>query len=229
MSDVEFLDPGPYQPEEPAPTPPPAPPADRDTLIALGLLAASAVFAVVAAFRTFFTARADEAGYSVDAFGRYSVGSSVPDDIHGVRFGIALCLCAAGFAVLTLFVASSALPSVRPRFSDRTASWIAGAALFLAGGLGGTVLAMWLEAQSLTDSIRANGALVDLRLTIGAAVWVALAAFVVALAAVVGALRLRLTWYQPGEDPDGQDPYDQDPYDQDPSVQDPHDEDPPLG
>jgi hypothetical protein len=213
MSDVEFLDPGPYQPDEPEPAPPPAPVADRDTLVALGLLAASAVLAVVAAFRTFFTARAAAAGYSVDAFGRYSADSTVPGGIHGVRFGIPLCLCAAGFAMLTLLVASSVLPSVRPRFTDRGASWIAGGALFLAGGLGGTVLAMWLEAQSLTDSIQTEG-LVGLQLTTGAAVWVALAGFVVALAAVVAALRLRLAWYVPDEpdvpddpdDPHGVDP-----------------------
>jgi hypothetical protein len=204
--EIEFLDPGPNQPDGPgepalvAPIPPQrrVPRLDRETIGLLVMLTAAAVLPVVASFQLVFLVHADFSGgftYGADGWGRFRLGdgSGVVAGPHEPRFGVLLAVCGAAFAALALIVAAQALLRVAP---DRRASGaaVAGAAGVLVGLLVGVTASMALEVQAVVDRLRSSPAesfdgVSGFRLQVGAAVWLSLAGVLAGGLAVAAALR----------------------------------------
>jgi hypothetical protein len=201
--DIEFLDPGPNQPYEPAVPAPGAAEEHRPGPEAVGLLimlVAAALLPVVAAFQDVYTVRAvaDELRfrYAVDGWGRYSTGDAggFPATLHEPRFGVLLCVVAAGFAVLALVVLTR-LVLVRPGAARLSGSLVAGIAAALTGALAGVTAAMTLQIETVFDRLGSPAGPVvsdrTVHLGIGGAVWLDLAGVLAGGLGVAGAVRVR--------------------------------------
>ncbi len=205
--EIEFLDPGPNQPDGPAPgargpTAARRPRPDRETVGLLVMLTAAAALPVVAAFQLVFTVQQQDAGgsgftYGADAWGRIRLGdgSALATAQHEPRFGILLAVCGAAFGVLALTVAAQLL--LRTALGRRPlGATVAGAAGVLAGLLVGITASMALEVESVFDRLRAEPAdpfgagPAGIRLEVGPAVWLGLAAVLAGGLSVAAALRV---------------------------------------
>lgn len=179
---------------------------DRRAVLAVLLLAASAALPTVAAFQGVYTVRQRGGGalpvtFGADGWGRYHERSGgdvlldVPGGVHEIRYGIALVVCAAVFALLgvALVMALVVRSSRKPR--RRVLTICMPIALTATGVLGGVVASMWLHTQSEFDTVHAQigsiGAGIGRNLAIetgvGACLWLALAGVVAGLIAA-GAL-----------------------------------------
>jgi hypothetical protein len=192
----EFVDPGPDQPAY-APPGRPAPVAGRrEAGGLLVMLVAATLLPLVAATQSMYSVTevglAARAEFSVDAWGNFAPEAASYPVAHAPRFGILLVAAAAGFALLGL-VAAGLLRGRSPR-PGTAAAGVAGAAAGLVGLLLGTVGAMTLEIQSAFDTYRIGFAgPVEVRLRVGGAVWLTLAAILAGGLAVAAALRVRRT------------------------------------
>jgi hypothetical protein len=205
--DIEFLDPGPDQPDGPAQAaaaPPEAPRPRRVAREDIGLivmLTAAVILPVVAAFQTVYTVRSglDEVSfaYAADAWGRFSTsdGTTVGPGVHEARYGVLLTACGAGFAVLAVAVLLQALTR-RPSAPRLSGPVIAGAAAAITGVLTGVSASMALQIETVVDRLRTSGA--DpfggprrIELGVGAAIWLSLAGLLAGGLAVAAALRAR--------------------------------------
>lgn len=128
---------------------------------AITMFAAAAALAVVASFQRVYTVwefdEAHEGSYWVDGWGR--VGTSegpIPPGLHEPRWGVAICVCAGGLALLAIAVAASAIPALAKRTPPRIASGVLGAAIAIAAALAGLLAATWLEIDARSDSLKAS-------------------------------------------------------------------------
>jgi len=215
----EFLDPGPDQPapasgyptpsypasDDPAPAgyrpappgfpgPPPVRPARRETVGLLLMLAAAAALPLVAAQQALYSVVEDNVvareSFTVGAWGDYAVAIGPPLAGHGPRFGIVLTLGGAAFALLAL-LAARLLRRGPIDQAARVSLGIAAAATGLVGLLVGVTAAMTLQIQSAFAGYQEASGVLEVRLQVGVAVWLSLAAVLAGGLAVTAALRVR--------------------------------------
>lgn len=162
MTDIEFLDPGPWQPPEPAPGDAPPPPrASRLRLFTPpALWTAAAVLALLAPFRMIYALTVHVPGLFVpdqgeraDGWGRvHVVGDGVAE--HAVRYGIISCVAAAllvAAAGVALVAVVGRLRVGRAGFRARLcAAGLGIAATALLAGVAATTL---LSVQALHDNV----------------------------------------------------------------------------
>jgi hypothetical protein len=208
--DIEFLDPGPDQPDGDADGPAQGDsvsrPPVRETVGLLIMLCAAALLPVVASFQSLYAVReqgpATEVDFTVDAWGRYGFASGpFAAAAHAPRFGILLAVSGAGFAVLALLTALRLLGArtrahTTSHTTSRASSMLVGAAVGLVGLLVGVTAAMTLEIESVFSTLRDSsggvfGGPLEVSLRIGAASWLSLAAVLAGALAVAAALRVR--------------------------------------
>jgi hypothetical protein len=142
---------------------------NRPRVAAITMFAASAALAVVASFQRVYTVwesdEAHRASYGVDGWGRLrGAAGTVPPGLHEPRWGVAMCVCAGGLALLAFVVAASAIPALAKRVPDRISTGALGAAIAIAAALAGLLVATWLEIGARTDSVKAS---VDFRAGFG--------------------------------------------------------------
>jgi hypothetical protein len=174
---------------------------DRPHLSAVVMLAASAALMLVASFQRLYTVRAGTDGhrtvYWVDGWGRLRAdnGQAIPPNVHEVRWGIALCVCAAGFVLLAVALAASTVRALASRFGARTGSVIGGAAIGIAGTLAGLLAGAALDVDAVSNRFTAQTADFGLGMhysvPIGSFLWFGLAALVAALLAIAAIVYLR--------------------------------------
>ena len=211
----EFLDPGPDQPAPaypPRPGPPwlpapgapggpapgrrPASPGHREVIGLLVMLLAAAALPLAAAGQTVYSVVEQAVGaresFAVSAWGDYHVTTGEALAGHAPRFGILLVLTAAAFALLGLLAAVQLLPGRRARPpAARTALGIAAAATGLVGLQVGITAAMTLQVQSAFAGFQEASGVLEVRLRVGPALWLALVGVIAGALAVLAALRVR--------------------------------------
>ena len=189
--------------------PPPAPRGRREVIGLVIMLCAAALLPLVASAQSLFAVRertiAGFDDYALDAWGQFSGVAGPQLYAHGPRFGVALIATGVGFAVL-LLGAGVVLLGGRSTRPQRVSGLLAGAATGLVGLLVGTVLAMALEIQSAFDTLRSTAAtgatpVLEVRLRVGGAVFIAIAGVLAGGLAVSAALRVRRTAEGPSAGP----------------------------
>jgi len=176
------------------PGPPPARPARRETAGLLAMLAAAAALPLVAAQEALYSVVEDNVvareSFTVSAWGDYAVAIGPPLAGHGPRFGLVLTLGGAAFALLAL-LAARLLRGGPVDQGARVSLGIAAAATGLVGLLVGVTAAMTLQIQSAFAGYREASGVLEVRLRVGVAVWLSLAAVLAGGLAVTAALRVR--------------------------------------
>jgi hypothetical protein len=179
----------------------------------LGLLAAAAALPVMAAFRTIYTVRqfgSNGGGFTywVDGWGRYRPAAAhFPAGVHEPRAGLVLVGCAAGFALLALLVAATALPEVARRVVPRLATLVLAASAGLSGLLAGTLASMALQIDSLSANLRVEAGAdrgfgsPHFRVTTGGCLWLGLAGLAAGVLAIGAVTQLRRVWSADAEPP----------------------------
>jgi hypothetical protein len=210
---IEFLDPDEPGAAEEAPTeaiggegPQRRLQLHREALAGVVLLLGAAVLAALASFQTVSTEIQRSGnrtnGASVDGWGRWhTVGAAtVAPGVHDARYGIPLCVCAAVFALGGALLAAAALRGRSPRAATAAALAAVGGVC----GMAGVTATMWLQIDAVFDSFHATthgaddlpDAFGGFHLSVGAAIWLALAGVVAALLGSYACLRLRAGWSQ---------------------------------
>jgi hypothetical protein len=208
----EFLDPGPNQPAgylppasdgphgpqgafgAPRPARPVGRPGRRESLGLVAMLLAAAILPAVAAGQTLYAVVEQNVvareAFAVSAWGDYDVTNGADLAGHGPRFGAVLALAGAAFGLLAL-LALGLLRDPGAGRARRTALGIAAAATGLVGLLVGVTAAMTLQIQSAFAGYQEAAGVIEVRLRVGGAVWLSLAAVLAGGLAVTAALRVR--------------------------------------
>jgi len=158
------------------------------------MLVAATILPVVAARQTLYTVVEQNVvsreSFAVSAWGDYEVAAGEQLAGHAPRFGILLTLGGAAFGLLALMTARLLL-GARTERGDRTSLGIAAAATGLVGLQVGVTAAMTLQIQSSFAGYEEAAGVLEVRLQVGGAVWLSLAAVLAGGLAVMAALRVR--------------------------------------
>jgi len=189
----------PFPPGFPGPSP--AHPARREIVGLLLMLAAAAALPVIAARQVLYSVVEDNVvareAFTVGAWGDYDVSVGPQLAGHGPAFGIVLTLGGAAFALLAL-IATRLLRGNPGEQGPRTSLGIAAAATGLVGLLVGVTAAMTLQIQSAFAGYQAASGVLEVRLRVGPAIWLALVGVVAGALAVLAALRVRRAFQEAG-------------------------------
>lgn len=202
MTDIEFLDPGPWQPPEPAPVSAPRQPGmSRLPLFAPPVLwTAAAVLALVAPFRTLYALTvhvpggfAPDPGERADGWGRVHVTGAGAQAEHAVPYGIVDCVA----AVLLLAAAGAALIAVVSRLragpaGTRARLCAAGLGIAATALLAGVAATALLSVRTLHENVTQSlqppdhtAVIATFGIRIGWMVWLTVIAVACGLLAVV--------------------------------------------